>query len=604
MFNSYSQPKQRIRLDRRKMRVTLTIGLMLFAVFLLSACDTGQEQSPTPSSVGLLVQPPKLPTRAPRTPTASAELAPTPAPTPEPGEPTAAPENNEEPVVERETPSSGRQPGAYVRSASAILAETPGGRTLVRVPAGTRLGILEQSGDGNWLRVVYQPDPDAAGQTGWVRVSNLSIFADLDDLVESDESAMEEETETGTETDAPALGAAKVLANRLNVRSGPGTNQRIIDSLKQGDQVQLLGRTENSQWLQVQIEGDETGWAAARWLDPTVAVSSLPVAGSATSAVPNPTSSSRGKIVFQTRNGGDIYIVNANGTGLQRLTYGFDPALSPDGREVAFTRHDESAGLWTINVDGSGGRLLHGANRPRSPTWSPDGQTIAFELNTENRECRVTPLGCYTEDEIRKEFYGNDCWTYPNVGTFCITDFRLSSLSIDGVQTYETASGNVRDLPTLTVANAPYHHPSTQDVLHLNRDGLAITKAVGDEPPVQLIESKEGLGPGVYSPDGQYIYASRRSGDHWDIWRYRADGSNPQALTAPPGIRDAPIHYVSPTISPDGRSILYLTNVRKKWELWIMDIDGGNPRPFAPQALANIEFDYGFAKERMADWGS
>ena len=123
----------------------------------------------------------------------------------------------------------------------------------------------------------------------------------------------------------------------------------------------------------------------------------------------------------------------------------------------------------------------------------------------------------------------------------------------------------------------------------------------GTTPPVPVVEQPT-LGPAVFSPDGQYIYTTRRSGDHWDIWRYRADGSGELALTAPPGIRDFPIHSVAPAFSPDGESILFFTNRRGKWELWRMNNDGGNPQPFASAALAEIEFLYDFANERMVDW--
>ena len=575
-------------------RLGLLFGFIILTALMLSACNIGQEPSPTPDSAGVLARPPKLPTRPPTEPAPTPDPSPTVVPT---SSATASPETSpiEDNAKSGGAPSSGRLPGAYVRTTSTTLAETPGGRVLARIPAGARLGILEQSDSGAWLKVHYQPDPKTEAQTGWVRASHLSIFADLDDIGGNKEPVEK------IEGDATAQGVATVLANRLNMRAGPGTDQQIVGALKRGEQVQLLGRSENSEWLQVQMDNGEIAWAAARWLDPTVPADSLPVTGSATTAVPRPTGA-RGQIVFQTRNGGDIYIINANGSGLRRLTYGFDPALSPDGKQIAFTRFDDPPGLWVINVDGSGQRRLFGTNRPRSPTWTSDGQSIIFERNTDDLQCLQTPIGCYTEEQIRKEWEGKDCWTYP-FGTYCISDFALITIDINGLLRYDLTDGGTRDLPSANNAYAPYHHPRTQDVLHSNRDGLATTKDVGNDPPTQRIQSTE-LGPGVYSPDGQFIYTSRRSGDHWDIWRYRSDGSSEQALTAPPGIRDAPIHNVSPTISPDGRSILFVTNRRGKWELWIMNSDGGNPRPFASQALANIDFHYSFARERMADWGS
>ena len=580
---------------RQGIRLGLLFGLIILTAVLLSACNMGQEKVPTPDPAGALAKPPKLPTHPPTAPTPTTAASPaTPAPpaTASPATP-AVDEDNAE--TKRSASSSGRLPGAYVKTASAALAETPGGKTLARIPAGARLGILEQSASGAWLRVQYQPDPDVEAQTGWVRVSALAIFADLDEIGGNEEPVEE------IEGDATAQGAATVLANRLNVRAGPGTDQKIVGALTRGEQVQLIGRSKNSEWLQVQPDSGEIAWAAARWLDPTIPAESLPITGSATTAVPRPTAA-RGKIVFQTRNGGDIYIINADGSGLRHLASGFDPALSPDGTRVAFTRFREPPGLWVINGDGTGERQLFTANRPRSPTWTPDGQAIIFERNTEDKQCRQTPFGCFSDAQLREKFGGNDCISTP-FGKYCIWDFRLISLYNTGLLRYDMADGDVRDLPAANNARAPYQHPRNQDILYLNREGLATTRNVGNDPPIQRIQSTD-LGPGVYSLDGQFIYTSRRSGDHWDIWRYRSDGSAEQALTAPPGLRDAPIHNVSPTLSPDGRSILFLTNRRGKWELWIMNNNGGNPRPFASQALANIDFQYGFARERMADWGS
>lgn len=93
-------------------------------------------------------------------------------------------------------------------------------------------------------------------------------------------------------------------------------------------------------------------------------------------------SSLRGRIVFS---GGteDIYTINADGSGLKRLTSSkdleFDPTWSPDGKHIAYrhqTGDDSTTDIFVMDADGSHPRNLTGRDGlgDWGPDWSSDGE--------------------------------------------------------------------------------------------------------------------------------------------------------------------------------------------------------------------------------------
>jgi Ca2+-binding RTX toxin-like protein len=85
--------------------------------------------------------------------------------------------------------------------------------------------------------------------------------------------------------------------------------------------------------------------------------------------------------------GGTLYSARSDGSGERALASGVappswdiaGPVWSPDDRRIVVA---SGSSLLLVQADGSGSRVLYtGKNQSVNPSWSPDGQTIAFENN-------------------------------------------------------------------------------------------------------------------------------------------------------------------------------------------------------------------------------
>lgn len=233
----------------------------------------------------------------------------------------------------------------------------------------------------------------------------------------------------------------------------------------------------------------------------------------AASAAPAP----RGHIAFASASGahGDvqIWIMRADGRGRRPLTAvnqdNDAPALSPDGRRVAFVSSVASEeDIYVRDVNGTVSTLL--ASNAASPAWSADGRRIAFSSSA-------------------------DIWVMRADGTH---KRRLTrTAAIEGVPTWS---------------------PDGKRIAY-ERDGRIWVMNANGARQRQLTRAAGGVDSApAWSPDGKRIaYESNRLTNLVDptdeIWLMNADGSHQVRLTW------NALDDKQPAWSPDGRWLAFAT---------------------------------------------
>jgi len=466
----------------------------------------------------------------------------------------------------------------------------------------TRLTVLALDQSGQWALL------QAAGaKTGWVALNDLAVDGSL--------------------SAAPKIYTAWVVSNAIEVRRGPGiftepTGQLAINSL-----VRVLGLDESGSWALIQpIPAGSLGWAQIQFLKNVGRPwASVPVVKDKSETLrvqaevePTPNSqlstlNAQPHLVFQRASGGDIMVINPDGSGLHRLTSGIDPALSPDGQTVALTRwQGETGSLWVINLDGSNERQVLGdIKQAKGVDWSPDGAQLVLNyqhggrleakpqcLDVSKGQRRVPPRNASGIKVKVDNGSPSLCWTLPPDPQW-------------GLRVVNLADGSFKDVDGGTYAFRPAWDPAQpwRIVSDGGRGLLAVDLNRNDR---QNLTAEVNDGSPVFSPDGRYLVVSvgpDGGGAGHDLYRLNADGSGRVQLTQTPlWVTVQPDeakawNNVAPVFSPDGAQIAFVTDRAGRWEIWVMNADGSNPHPlFSAEVNAQLQLTYNFVDEHVLSW--
>jgi TolB protein len=291
-------------------------------------------------------------------------------------------------------------------------------------------------------------------------------------------------------------------------------------------------------------------WLVAAAVLVTAAAHGAPASPERHGSIPAVSPDGRHIAFLSDRDGGtsDLYVVGADGKGERRLTRSEEqeavPSWTNRGMSVTFmTMRGDSTTLWAEDLDGSGRRIL--ASLPaKGFALSNDGGRIAYTVGTWTRNRIVVADrdgGHATAITDSSAGYFNLAWS-PEGGRIAVTRLDVS-----------------RDL----------------QVWVMNADGSgarALTRFPASDGRPQWP---------AWSPDGRTIAVQSGAYDRQNpanstahLWTIDVASGAAKRLAPHP----KPYLDETPSWFPDGNRIAFQSDRTGRMEIWVMNADGGRPR--------------------------